>query len=407
MPYRALTRLTGAMLAALPVRRRTELAARLGHVPPGLPRGGIWLHGASVGEIASAAGLVVALGGALPIVATANTRTGRAAAETQGLAASLAPLDLPQALARFLDALAPRIAVGIESELWPNRSAALAARGIPQVLVGARLSARSAARWARRPGLIRPMLARLAAVSAQDADSEARLVALGLPEARLLGRVNLKLAAALARPVRPHPPTRPATLLAASTHAGEEEAVLDAVAALARGGTMPRLILAPRHPERFDEVFAMMAARGLAPARRSAGAGAGAPVLLADSMGEMDLWYAAAGICFTGGSLVPLGGHTPWEPAAQACALLHGPHVANFAGDYADLQAAGAAQPVSAAELAPAVATLLREPGRQAAMGAAARRVLEAKAGDSGPLARTILQIAEESALPGHAGGMI
>src|SRR5699024_9075467 len=140
---------------------------RFGHDLAGLPRGVVWLHGASVGEIASGASLATALAAEFPVLATAGTPTGRDAAAALGLSATLAPLDLPRALDRFLDATAPRVAVTLESEFWPNRSAALAARGVPHVLAGARLSARSAARWRRLPRLLRPMLARLDAVSAQ------------------------------------------------------------------------------------------------------------------------------------------------------------------------------------------------------------------------------------------------
>ena len=394
MPYRFLTGLAGA---AIDAGRLWPARSGRGAV---LPRGGLWVHGASVGEIASARVLVEALAERWPVVVTANTPTGVAAAAAMGVAAGLAPIDTPQAVRRFIDRAAPRLAITIENELWPNRSALLAAAGVPQVVVGARLSARSAARWARLRGLIAPMLGRLAAVSAQDAASEARLLALGLPAARLLPRVNLKLLGPARTPLLPEGPYRARTILAASTHAGEEEAVLAAFAALRRAGTGPRLILAPRHPERFDTVAALMTAAGLAPARRSQGADARAPVLLADSMGEMGRWYAEAGICFTGGSLVARGGHTPWEPAAHGCAILHGPDTDNFTEDYARLDAAGAAWPVTAAGLAGTLAGLLDDAPRQRAMGAAARAVLLAEAGDSDALVAMIETFACRCSLP-------
>lgn len=381
MIYPLLTRMAGAALdlaLRLPASPARRLAQR--QAPDGLPAASIWLHGASVGEITSAAAIITDLARRHAVLVTANTATGRDAAAALGVPAALAPLDTPQALRRFLDQVRPAVAVTIENELWPNRSAALAARGIAQVVIGARLSARSAGRWARLRGTLTPMLSRIDALSAQDAGSEARLLALGLPRAALMGRVNLKRIGPARLAPLPPGPDRARTFLAASTHEGEEAIILDAVSTL--GTAAPRLILAPRHPERFAAVDGMMRARGLSPALRSQGADASAPVLLADSMGEMDRWYAAAGICLTGGSLVPAGGHTPWEPAAHACAILHGPQVGNFAEDYADLDQSGAALAVSAGSLAGTLAGLLTDPDRQTRMGEAARDSLRRSAGD-------------------------
>lgn len=390
MAYRLLTRLGGAGLAALAPLAGADFRQRLGGGEEPARTGGAWLHGASVGELASARVLIAALAGEMPLIVTANTVTGRATAAAMGCPAALAPLDTPQALARFLDRHRPRVAITVENELWPNRAATLAARGIPQVVVGARLSARSAARWRRAAGLVRGVLARVDALSAQDADSEARLLALGLRREALLPRVNLKrLGPAQAVPP-PRGPSRALTVLAASTHEGEEAAILDALVQARASLPALRPIVAPRHPRRFAAVAAAMAARGMAPARRSGGADAGAAVLLADSLGEMPLWYAAAGIVVTGGSFAALGGHTPWEPAAQECAILHGPHVANFAEDYAQLDDAGAAQPVTAEGLAAAILALARDPAAACAMGERARAVLLATAGDPAPLLAAI-----------------
>ncbi|AXC49411.1 3-deoxy-D-manno-octulosonic acid transferase [Paracoccus suum] len=390
MIYRSLTQIAGVGARLLAPVAGENFRARLGLGLPALPAGGIWLHGASVGEIASAATLIAGLRERHEVFVTANTPTGWDTALALGVRAGLAPLDTPQAVAAFLDRLKPRLAITIENELWPNRSAALARRGVPQVVLGARLSQRSAQRWARLDGLIRPMLGRLKAVSVQDYASEARLLALGLPHAALLPRANLKLMAPAQTMPLPPGPERALTVLAASTHAGEEALILDAVTALRARGVPLRLIVAPRHPQRFDEVTALMAARGLPPARRSAGAGPKAPVLLADSMGEMPQWYAAAGICLTGGSLVEKGGHTPWEPAAQSCAILHGPHVANFAGDYATLDGAGAAVPVTTATLADVLGRLLGQPQLQTSLGAKARAILIESAGDPSQLIEMI-----------------
>lgn len=351
----------------------------------------IWLHGASVGELMSARPVIDALAAKAPLIITANTTTGRDLTRERGLPARLAPLDTPQALRRFLARFSPRVAVTLENELWPMRSALLARAGVRQVMIGARMSERSARNWARLPGLIRPMLARIDGLSAQDEGSETRLMRLGLPESALLGRLQLKLLAAAQTRPGPAPETRARTILAASTHEGEDGPILDAFMAARRQTPGLRLILAPRHPVRAESVAAQMAARGLLPARRSEGADESAPVLLADSLGEMARWYSAAGICITGGSLVPKGGHTPWEPAAHACALLHGPHVSNFQQDYALLHAAGAAETLSA-DPGATLARLAGDPDLAAAMGRNAQSLLRSRAGDAGPLIDTILR---------------
>lgn len=348
-------------------------------------RAAIWIHAASVGELNSASVLIEALAAAYPVLITTNSETGLQRARSGGWPAVLAPLDLPGALGRFLDAVRPRVAVTVEAELWPNRARLLAARGIPQVIVGARMSDRSARRWSRLPGLIRPILNNVAAVSAQDPDSEARLLALGLSARAVLPRLDLKLLAP-ARIVAPAPAAlRDRTVLAASTHPGEDEPILDAWLAAREGIADCRLILAPRHPDRADQLAASLTARGLAFGRRSAGAGDHA-LLLADTLGEMALWYDRAGICITGGSLADHGGHTPWEPAAHGAAILHGPHVANFAESYAALDRAGAARRVDGASLPGALAALLADPGETRRMGQAARQVLDRRAGDPAPL---------------------
>lgn len=189
---------TAARLAELALRLRAAargsdtLRQRLVmHEAP--PPADLWVHGASVGELTSARPVIEALAQRMRVQVTANTTTGRDMVAGWGLPARLAPLDVPGALGRFLDGLRPRLVVTIEGEFWPLRSQMLAARGIPQAMIGARMSARSAARWGRLRGLIAPMLGRVAALSAQEPGSEARLRALGLPQAALLPRLDLKL----------------------------------------------------------------------------------------------------------------------------------------------------------------------------------------------------------------------
>ena len=353
----------------------------------------IWIHGASVGELTSARPVIAALAQTHRVLVTANSLTGRDMAAGWGLPARLAPLDVPGALARFLDQVRPRLQVTVEGEFWPLRSQALAGRAVPQAVIGARMSERSALRWRRLPRLIAPVLGRLAALSAQDAGSESRLRALGLPDGAVLPRLDLKLLTPAG--ITPPPPgaERDRTLLAASTHEGEEVAILDAW--MRARGQHPglRLILAIRHPQRGNEVASLLAGLGIAFQRRSAG-GAGGAVLLADTLGEMDRWYAAAGICFVGGSLTDRGGHTPWEPAAHASAILHGPHVGNFTDAYAALDAAGGARQVDAGSLADQLARLAGDASAARRMGQTARAVLDDRAGDPAILIKRLRELA-------------
>lgn len=397
------------MALALPLLAGHALVQRLrGQMPPGalaerLGGGGagpvdLWLHGASNGELTSARWLIEALIAARPglrLVITANSASGRALVAGWGLpgvAARLAPFDTPGAVRRFRRGWRPGALVVLENELWPERIAQMAPR---VALAGARMSAGSARNWARiAPGLIAETLGRLALVSAQNAETEDRLRGLGLPADRLAPRLMLKARAAAPATGTPEPAPLPfappvpreACLLAASTHPGEEALVL---AAFARQSQFRWLILAPRHPRRGPEVAAAVRAAGLGLAVRSAGQAPGAaPVYLADTLGEMAAWYAMAGATVVGGTFGDAGGHTPYEPAAQRSALLHGPGVANFAESFARLDAGGGALAVAdaatlaaaldgldgatQARLAEAALTLLAAPDAGAAAAAAA-----------------------------------
>lgn len=340
---------------------RGGLRQRLGLVPRPGPGPRLWLHGASNGELTSARWVVAALVAARPglqVLVTANSASGRAMAAGWGLpgvTAAFAPLDSAGAPGRVLDRWEPQALVIVENELWPSRIAAAHRRGVPVMVIGARMSERSAARWARLGGLMRGMLGRIDWLSAQDDASLARLRALGLPEEAAGPVVSLKAqgaeggGAAVALPFPP-PAPRARVLLAASTHEGEEEIALRGFQA-ARA-TFDHLILAPRHPRRSAEIQAMLRASGLGFATRSKGEvpGPQTPVHLADTLGEMAAWYAMAGACLIGGTFAPKGGHTPWEPAQAGCAILHGPDVSNNAAPFAALDRAGAALRVARPE---------------------------------------------------------
>ncbi|MEL6206788.1 MAG: glycosyltransferase N-terminal domain-containing protein [Pseudomonadota bacterium] len=366
-----------------------DVTERLGWRREPLPAGALWLHGASNGELTAARRLVEGLKTRhpdLPILVTANSVTGRDMVRgwgSTGVVARLAPLDFRALCLRgFLGRLRPRALVSMENELWPNRLAILHARGVPTALVAARVSERSARRWAWLGWLLRPLLAPVALALPQDNGSAALLVALGLPEAAIGPQARLKAAVALAPPpaeelgrIAPFF-SRADTLLAASTHEGEDALILDAFVAARQVRPNLRLILAPRHPRRAPEIEGLIGAAGLSYATRSGGERPGMePVYLADTMGEMALWYALSGICIIGGSFVPKGGHTPYEPAQFGCALVHGPDMSNQVEAMAYLRAADAAIEVEDARALAAQLELL-DAKAQAAKGARARDAL-------------------------------
>lgn len=373
------------------------LAERLGFGPAPGPGLRLWVHAASVGEVASARWVIEAVLAARPglqLLVTTNTATGRERVRSwalPGVVAVLAPFDSAGAAGRVLDRWRPQALVIVENELWPARLRAADNRGVPVMVIGARMSARSARRWGWLNGLVRAMMARIDWLSAQDDESLARLCTLGLrPEAagptmalKSMGRAET------AAPPFPAPAAREATLLAASTHEGEEALVLEA---FLQAPGFAHLILAPRHPRRGDEVAALLAARGVSFARRSRGE-VPAPetrVHLADTLGEMDHWYAMAGATVIGGSFAPKGGHTPWEPARHGSAILHGPSLHNFAAPFAALDRAGGARAVADG---PGLARALQglDGAAQARLAAAAAEVL-APEGDGAAVVAALLQ---------------
>lgn len=336
---------------------RFALAQRWGVVPPPAAGPTLWVHAASNGELASAFWVVKDLMAARPglqVLLTTNTATALAMAQAWGLpgvTVAFAPLDLGPALRKLLLTWRPQALITVEGEIYPRRFALCAAAQIPIALIGARMSDRSFRGWQALQPVLGRALARVQMASFQDEASGQRLLALGLPVTAVRAPCDLK-AVAIARLPRPSLPPRESRarwLLAASTHPGEEAMVLDAFVAVR--GAFDHLIIAPRHPRRGDAVAALIAARGFDIVRRSSGALPGPePVFLADTMGEMDSWYARCGLCIVGGSFVPKGGHTPWEPVRMGCAVVHGPWVENFAAPYALLNAVGGAQRASGPE---------------------------------------------------------
>ncbi len=342
----------------------------------------IWIHAVSVGETRAAQPLVKALADRYPqarILITNMTPTGRATAEqlfgNKVLRAYL-PYDYPFAVARFLKYFRPAMGIVMETELWPNLVAACYARRIPLVLANARLSERSAARYARFPALTRQMLGRLSAVIAQtDADAD-RLAALGALNVQVAGNIKfdavpppdlLSTGAFLRRLIGPR-----MVLLAASTRDGEERELLDALARTPLEGAL--LLIVPRHPERFDEVETLAISRGFKVQRRSLEkpVEAGTQILLGDSMGEMFAYYTACDVAFVGGSLLPLGGQNLIEACSVAKPVLVGQHTFNFLEATEEAIAVGAALRVdSADQLISLTRVLFSNANARQAMGSA------------------------------------
>lgn len=376
---------------------KAAVAQRLGFGPDLPPGPSLWFHAASVGEVTSARWVIEAVLAARPgvqVLVTTNTATGRDRVQAWGLAGvhcALAPFDSAGAAGRLLDRIQPQALISVENEMWPARLQAADNRGVPVLVIGARMSARSAKRWEVLGGLIRGALARVDWLSAQDEVSLDRLLVLGLPEQAAGPVVALKAQGRMQDVALPFPPpaTRARTLLAASTHEGEEALILDAFLSSDR---FDHLILAPRHPRRGDEIAAMLQAKGVAFARRSKGQTPDpkTPVYLADTIGEMDAWYAMAGVTVIGGSFAAKGGHTPWEPARAGSAILHGPSVHNFVQPFTALDRAGGAIAVAdGAALGLALAQL--DPDSQSQMAKIASEVL-APAGTGAEVVNAVLR---------------
>ena len=352
----------------------------------------IWFHAASVGESLSVLALIDRLGRLLPdrhFLITTGTATSAQILSNRLPHRTLhqfAPLDAPKALRRFLGHWRPDAALFVESELWPQMLRRTHATGAKMALINARLSERSLARWRKRPGMARFLFGVFDLILTQNPAMAEALKALGLPEDQIRPGVNLKSMSAplpvdadAVAQMRQNLQDRP-VWIASSTHPGEEEIVLDAHADLLKRWPDLCLILAPRHPERGTEVASLISAKGLTCTRRTQDANPDAQVYLADTLGELGIWYSLSDIVFLGGSLHPIGGHNPFEVAQTGAFTLSGPHVTNFAETFAEMETLGAARIVSDADaLAGRIEAHLTDPdararGRTAAAGFIAAR---------------------------------
>jgi 3-deoxy-D-manno-octulosonic-acid transferase len=350
----------------------------------------IWVHAVSVGETRAAEPLIDALVAAYPdsrILLTHMTPTGRETGKAlfakhgTRLVQSYLPYDTPAMVMRFLRQFTPRICILMETEVWPNLIACCNERRIPVALVNARLSERSLRRGRRFGALMSDAAKGIALVAAQTEADAARVVSLGSPKVEVTGSIKFDVvvpqtALDTGAWLRARIGERP-VLLCASTRDGEEALILDAFAAMPARPQGMLLLIVPRHPQRFDDVAAKAASRGLQLSRRSAlgeqAMDAGVDVLLGDSMGEMFAYYAACEVAFIGGSLMPLGGQNLIEACALGKPVLIGPHTFNFLQVSEEAIAAGGAQCVhGAAELMREAVRLLEDGAERAAMGARA-----------------------------------
>jgi len=363
----------------------------------GLPRPKgpmLWVHAASVGESLSAIPLIEQIAAAYPgsgiLMTTGTLTSARLMAERlpAGVCHQYVPVDRLPYVRRFLDHWRPDLALWMESEFWPNLITETAYRNIPQVLVNGRISPRSFRGWQRFHGMIRQLLRHFSLCLGQTEEDADRLRRLGAPTARCVG--NLKFAA-------PPLPVEPRSLsemeetlngrprwLAASTHPGEEEVVWRAHEAIKASQPGLLTIIVPRHPGRGPEISRRLTEAGSKVSRRASNEviGPETDIYIADTMGELGLFFRLCPVVFMGKSLVPLGGQNLLEPARLGCAILHGPHMANFEEIVERMTAAGASQMITDEKtLCNTVERLLADEGERATLAENASRFAEAEAG--------------------------
>ena len=382
---------------ALFVRKKlAPMGQRLGGFPR-QPKGArtVWIHGVSVGEVLAARGLVAGLEGdasGTQVVISTTTPAGFETAQKcfPGRPVFHAPLDLSFAVRRAFDALNPRLLVLMELELWPNLLAIAAERGVPVVVANAKMSERSLRGYRRLLRFLPHFLDPVRAFGAQGVEHAARIRALGVPEDRIRVTGSVKV------DNLPKAPMVDAgrefrellglgedpVLLAGSLHPGEDEPLLEAYGELLRREPRLRLVLAPRHLERIEGLERLARAHGHAVLRRSslpaAGQASSRALILVDTMGELARLFVAADLVFLGGSLVPVGGHNLFEPAAQGKPVLFGPYVHTVKEAALELIAAGGGfQVTGKGDIIRHSAALLGDPSALAAAGRAARSIVD------------------------------
>ena len=381
---------------------RERWLERLGLFTPPGAWGGLWIHAVSVGEVQAVLPLIrqlLADNPGLPITVTTTTPTGSARVVEQlgeQVFHVYFPYDLPLALTGFIRRVRPRALLMVETEIWPNLLHSCRLHGVYTLLANARLSARSAQRYARLGRFTRDTFAHIDCIAAQTEADAARFRALGVAADRVFVtgsiKFDIRIPASLEEQVevlRREWGGRP-VWVAGSTHEGEDELVLQAHHQVLSSFPNALLILVPRHPERFERVAGLCKREHLKLARRSrhGSYGTQTQVYLGDTMGELPVVIGSADVAFIGGSLVPTGGHNMLEAAAQGVAVCFGPHVFNFAAISELLVAEGAARRVGdEVELAQQVIAWFRDASARAEAGENGRRVVRQ---NRGALARLI-----------------
>jgi 3-deoxy-D-manno-octulosonic-acid transferase len=387
----------------------SRMAERLGRSLRPRPEGElIWVHGASVGESLAALPVIAALqaSGHRNVLMTTGTVTSAELMEERlpaGAFHQFMPIDTPSATARFLDHWRPDIGLFIDSDLWPNMLMNAKQRRIPLALINARISERSFAGWRRAPRTVQALLSAFSVCLAQDEEIASRLRTLGAGDVRTVGSLKADADPLPADPakleaLRNAIGERP-LLLASQTHPGEDETILPAHDTLRQRFSNLLTIIVPRHRERGSEIAMLCGTRPAVRRSENKLPRSDTAIYIADTMGELGLFYRLARFAFVGGSLVPHGGQNPIEPARLHCAVMAGPNTANFALAYEAIFASeGEGRVGSAAEIAAFAAKLLADPARAAALGDAA---FAGAAALGGAVARTTAVI--ETLIAAHA----
>lgn len=379
---------------------RYRLGERLGFYSCPRIKHSLWFHTVSVGEFLTAMPLIKALQQRYPdrpVVVTTTTPTASSLVQKHlgdQVTHVYTPYDLPWILGRFLRHMQPEVVVIVETELWPNLLSAVSKRGIPLLLANARLSERSKRGYSRISKVAASMMQQFSLLLAQNAVDGQRFVDLGLPQARLRVAGNIKFDVTVPEGVEQRAQQlrqqwradSRIIITVASTHDGEEALILKALAALHDKGYRQRvlMLLVPRHPDRFDEVYRLCSNAGFNVSRRSANQSveADTDIALGDTLGEMQLFCAASDMAFFGGSFVPVGGHNLIEAAMFAKPVLSGPHMHNFALLREQLLASQALMIAQdPMELADQCRQLIDDAGLRQAMGLRAQQVVEANRG--------------------------
>jgi 3-deoxy-D-manno-octulosonic-acid transferase len=403
-------------------RYRAGLRGRLGLVPEGLHaavagRDVIWVHAVSVGEVMAATQLIRELKAALPelvVAVSTTTETGQRLAKERlaGSPVFYLPLDFAFAVRRYLGVLRPRMLVLMESELWPRLIEECAKSGVPVVVVNARVSDRSFPRYMRLRRLWRPFLEMISLFLAQSQETAGRLVKIGAPAERVRVTGNLKYdvqsreASQMTRRIGGML-WQASLIVAGSTLAGEEEALLAAWSEIVKAVPDAALLIAPRHPYRFDEVLGLIRKSGYPFFRCSdllldSEPIVGGTVLLLDTIGDLASMYGIATVAFVGGSLVPKGGHNPLEPAQFGVPVVMGPSFENFREVVKSMREMDAIRIVAPETLAESLTAMLRDSEEARALGERGRAAFEAQAGATERTVNALMALLQERPVIGR-----